>query len=135
MSRHAPLILVLGAVACAPAAPVPRCKGNPGLVGQCYAVQGTLNPSADAAYVLWPDDTDRRAIKVRPAPNSDRDWPANVDRALMESEEEIGFAMRWVHGSFAVCPTPSGTPDDPENPFGCIEAADNLTAGTEIRRN
>jgi hypothetical protein len=137
MTRLLPIILAMGAAACSGGDPAENdlgCEGNPSLIGQCHPVQGTLNLSADAAYVLWPDDADRGPIKVGPAPNSVRDWPANVSRALMESEGEVGFVMAWVHGTFAVCPIPSQTPNDPENPYGCIERAEDLRVGTEIRR-
>ena len=118
------------------AAPQPDlgCKGNPSLIGQCYTIRGMLNLSADRAFVLWPDDAGRRPVVVRAAPNSNRDWPTNLVRAMTNAAKERGFVKASVHGVFQVCPIPSIFPDRPEEPYGCIQSADHLTTDTTWRR-
>jgi len=104
----------------------PGCKDNPGLVGRCYAIVGDFNLSADAAMVVWPDDSAHRPVKVRAAPGSTRDVPENLNRTMARAWSEHGPTAQ-VHGDFVLCPVPPADPADPDPLFACIETASGLT--------
>ena len=104
----------------------PGCKDNPGVVGRCYPVAGAFNLSADAAMVVWPDDSTHRPVKIRAAPGSARDIPENLVRSMTRAWAEHGLTAQ-VHGDFVLCPIPPTDPVNAEPPFACIETATRLT--------
>lgn len=98
------------------------CKGNPGLSGECYTVQGTVSLSGDSGFVLGRDDTSR-ALVVGAAPNSKGYWPVDLTRAMDKAQKQTGFASARVHGTYEVCPIPA---EVPERQYVCIQSATRL---------
>ena len=99
------------------------CKGNPGLVGRCYWVRGTVSLSADRGIVIGRDDH-RPALVIGNAPGTQRDMPTSMYKALDRAHRDTGFISAWVHGDFEVCPIP---PDVPELDYACVNSAAHLT--------
>ena len=111
---------VLIIAGCIPAAAAtPKCKGNPKVVGACYAVHGRLSPGADTVTVrLWPVGT-KRMLGVSRGPNIDDAsfpiWPQSLRFA--HGDEDI-------YGDFEVCPF---TPQRKGAiQFVCIESASHV---------
>ncbi len=101
------------------------CRGNPGLIGRCYCVRGTMNLSADSGLILTRDDTGR-AVVLWKAPNSRGRWPSNLTTTHLKAQRDTGFVSAWVHGDFEVCPVPTDRRDRPDLHFVCVEAATHL---------
>jgi hypothetical protein len=110
------------------------CKGNPSVTGKCYLIQGQINLSADSGFVLWRDDGQGRPIKIRAAPNSDREWPSSLDRAMTRAWNETGSVTAPVRGIFEVCPIPVSFTHGLEEPYGCIQSVDHLATETPRTR-
>ena len=118
-------------IAVAAAHSVPRCRGNPGVIGRCYWVRGEFSLSGDSLFIVDRDDNGawvviRGARGLHGAGPVQDDGPRNLemsfDRAV-KAKGSIGGA--FVRGDFEVCPIPNDG-SFPEQKFACIQTATNL---------
>jgi hypothetical protein len=101
------------------AAPPPKCKGNPKVIGACYSVHGRLSRGADTVILrLWPVGT-KRILGITGGPTL-----ADADAAIWPQNLKFPFGDEDIYGDFEVCPF---TPERKGvMQFVCIESASHL---------
>ena len=98
-----------------------KCKGNPEVVGACYAVHGRLSTGADTIQLrLWPVGT-KRMLGVSDGPEiNDAESPLYPKTIRFSNGDET------IYGDFEVCPFTLRR--EGEMQFVCIETASHLVA-------
>ena len=101
------------------AAPPPKCKGNPKVIGACYSVHGRLSRGADTVILrLWPVGT-KRILGITGGPTLD-----DANAAIWPQNLKFPFGDEDIYGDFEVCPF---TPERKGvMQFVCIESASHL---------
>ena len=104
------------------------CKGNPALIGRCFAMRGNILMTGDIGPALDSDDGKHRII-IRAAPNSTKDVPGNVEM-LMEKALDKRISAE-AHGTYEVCPIPEEASQFPPGTqrYGCVNSASHLKMG------
>jgi len=97
----------------------PRCKGNPKLIDQCFAVHGRATfGSGTPALRIWPTGT-RRVLGVTAGSVAD-----DADAPICPKEMLKFTAGTEEFGDFVVCPF---TPDKPGHmQMVCVESVSHL---------
>jgi hypothetical protein len=124
------LVYSAGFTATAATAHLPRCRGNPRLIGRCYWIRGEFSLSADSLFIIDRDDNGRWVIirnarLVRGAGPVDYAVPRNLQTAFQIATNSAGsMGGAAVRGDFEVCPIPKD--GIAESAYACIETAKHL---------
>jgi hypothetical protein len=95
-----------------PAADAPECKGNPALVGRCFAVHGRLRAyNGNPTFRIWPLGTKRLLGVTGARPG---------DEPILPKDLACGFDCD-VFADFEVCPFSESRPGVMQRT--CIESA------------